>query len=316
MFDPVSSLPAAGALAARFGAGGPDPDQNLRMVASTSTDCWTRPASAWEPRVKPCSTAGSRWRSGCSARPSATCTTTVMDRSSSSPPSSPSPMPNGSARPLPKWSAPTPPMATCPRRRRRPRRARVLDRHGDTARARWPRRIAAGQESARRCSEPANWWTVGDRTELEVTLRLADLAGERTGAVSREDVTAVAGDLAVRLGFEGRERTISASARRSPTSAAALSTDADSQAELSARLIGATAGPVVSTVLRSIGEHWDGSGHPSQLAGSQIPIAARIIAVATALVAGAGRSNRSKRSRVLATTPAWFAAAQELVRQR
>jgi HD-GYP domain-containing protein (c-di-GMP phosphodiesterase class II) len=41
----------------------------------------------------------------------------------------------------------------------------------------------------------------------------------------------------------------------------------------------------VAKAVRHTHEHWDGSGYPDGLSGSEIPIAARITAVAEALVA-------------------------------
>ena len=93
-------------------------------------------------------------------------------------------------------------------------------------------------------------------------------------------------------------------------------------AEETARLIGATAGPTVSAVLRAVGEHWDGSGQPDGVAGADIPVAARIIAVAIALVTGretAGPVGALEEITALSGTrfdPTVVRAAEELVRQR
>jgi hypothetical protein len=153
-------------------------------------------------------------------------------------------------------------------------------------------------------------------TELEVTLRLADLAGERAGAMSRQDVVAVAGDLAVRLGFEGRERTLVRFCAEIGDIGAALSSEPDSHSELAARLIGATAGPTVSSVLLAVDEHWDGTGQPNGLAGGQIPVSARIIAVATALISASFDINTLEAQSGTRFDPTVIAAAKELVKQR
>jgi response regulator RpfG family c-di-GMP phosphodiesterase len=72
----------------------------------------------------------------------------------------------------------------------------------------------------------------------------------------------------------------------------------------------------VSAVLRSVGEHWDGNGHPGDLAGAQIPIAARIIAVATALVAGRYAIEPIQALAGTRFDPTVVGAAEELVKQR
>jgi len=153
-------------------------------------------------------------------------------------------------------------------------------------------------------------------TELEVTLRLAGLAGERSGAMSRPEIVATAADLAVRLGFEGRERTMIRFCAEVGDIGAALSSEPGEYAELAARLIGATAGPTVSAALRAVGEHWDGSGLPDGLAGAQIPDAARIVAVATALVASSFDIDVLEPLAGTHYDPTVIAAAKEMVKQR
>ena len=153
-------------------------------------------------------------------------------------------------------------------------------------------------------------------TELEVTLRLADLAGERAGATSRQELVGVAGDLAVRLGFEGRERTLVRFCAEIGDIGSALSGEHDAHAEHAARLIGATAGPTVSSVLLAVDERWDGSGQPNGLAGKEIPVAARIIAVAGALIAAQFDIQQLEAESGTHFDPTVIAAAKELVNQR
>jgi hypothetical protein len=153
-------------------------------------------------------------------------------------------------------------------------------------------------------------------TELEVTLRLADLAGERADGIPRHEIAAIAGELATRLGFEGRERILVRFCAEVADIGAALSTDPTAYAALAARVLDATAGPAVALILHSIHEHWDGSGQPGELQGAQIPIAARIIAVAEALVAAKLKPDALQTLSGTRLDPTVVAAAVDLVRQR
>ncbi len=153
-------------------------------------------------------------------------------------------------------------------------------------------------------------------TELEVTLRLASLAGEREGAQPRQEVATVASDLAARLGFEGRERLFVRFCAEVADIGSALSVDDGGRAELATKLLGATAGPSVALALRSVSEHWDGTGTPDGASGVDIPAPARIIAVAEALVASSYSMERIERGAGTAYDPTVVAAAAELVRAR
>ncbi len=62
------------------------------------------------------------------------------------------------------------------------------------------------------------------------------------------------------------------------------------------RLIERAVEPEVAEVVRTHHERWDGNGYPAGLAGEQIPIAARIVAVADAYLAM--REDRPYRQRV------------------
>jgi hypothetical protein len=155
-------------------------------------------------------------------------------------------------------------------------------------------------------------------TELEVTLKLAELAAERDGAVSRDEVAALAHDIAYRLGFEGRERSlVRFCAAVADIGRVVLDGAADSEApELAAVLLSATAGPTVAAVLRAVGAHWDGSGSPEGLRGSDIPVASRIIAVAEALVASGYAIEQLESQSDSRFDPTVVRAAIELARQR
>ena len=51
------------------------------------------------------------------------------------------------------------------------------------------------------------------------------------------------------------------------------------------RIIGGSVDPGVAQVVRAHHERWDGSGYPAGLAGADIPLAARVVAVADAFLA-------------------------------
>jgi hypothetical protein len=155
-------------------------------------------------------------------------------------------------------------------------------------------------------------------TELEVTLKLAELAAEREGAVARDEVATIAHDIALRLGFEGRERSlVRFCAAVADIGRVVLDGAAESEApEVAAVLLSATAGPTVAAVLRATGAHWDGTGSPEGLRGPDIPIAARIIAVAEAVVAAGYNTESLESGSDTRFDPTVVRAAIELVRQR
>jgi putative nucleotidyltransferase with HDIG domain len=62
------------------------------------------------------------------------------------------------------------------------------------------------------------------------------------------------------------------------------------------QIIAGSVDPGVAQVVRAHHERWDGSGYPAGLAGSQIPLAARVVAVADAYLAM--REERPYRKRV------------------
>ena len=62
------------------------------------------------------------------------------------------------------------------------------------------------------------------------------------------------------------------------------------------RIIGQAVEPGVAQVVRAHHERWDGSGYPAGLAGAEIPLAARVVAVADAYLAM--REERPYRKRI------------------
>lgn len=122
-------------------------------------------------------------------------------------------------------------------------------------------------------------------TELEVMLRLADLADAEHGAPARDDVAQFASDVAARLGFEPREQLLVRFCARVARIGSAVTADSDDLHDTTARLVTATAGTAVAEVLGALDAHWDGTGTPAGLAGSDIPAVARVVAVAEAMAA-------------------------------
>ena len=137
-------------------------------------------------------------------------------------------------------------------------------------------------------------------TELEVTLRLIEHVGKTKVTIDREAVARVAADLAGRLGFEyadriqvrfvahvadiGRVRGSAAGDDPADANEPAVDVERDHPG-IGAAFLSATAGTAVAKAVRHTHEHWDGSGFPDGLSGNDIPIAARITAVAEVLVA-------------------------------
>lgn len=142
--------------------------------------------------------------------------------------------------------------------------------------------------------------TLTSTTELDVALRMLeaierqDPAGEGHGA----RVALHAAELAQKLGFDGHERAQIRFAAHLhdigkiglPVTAMHLSDDMDAEAtELyrshpshGADYLRVSAGNEVAASVRAHHERWDGTGFPDALTGMDIPVAARIIAVADA----------------------------------
>ena len=158
---------------------------------------------------------------------------------------------------------------------------------------------------------------VATATGLDVTLRLAQLAAERTGATTRDEVAEVATKLAMRLDLESREQLlVRFCAAVSDIGAALVDSDGSNETEAAATLLDPIAGSTVGTVLRAIGEHWDGSGSPDGVTGAAIPMSARIIAVAQQLVADNYATATIEAGAQTRFDPAIVRAAMELARQR
>jgi len=102
-----------------------------------------------------------------------------------------------------------------------------------------------------------------------------------------------------------RARRVAAFARRGPRVAAELvETRATRGAEIVERL---GFGPGVTGAVRSLDEHWDGSGQPRGLAGAGIPLLARIMGIAQTLeVFAAVDGPRAAVDAVLARSGRWF----------
>jgi hypothetical protein len=182
------------------------------------------------------------------------------------------------------------------------------------------RELAGRAEAAARQEERSTVLGAGElvkslasATELEVTMRLAQVAAEREGATARDEV---ASELAVRLGFEGRERLLVRFCATVSDIGSALVDEGDDHSEVVSALLGPLAGRAVGAVLRAIDEHWDGSGRPDGLAGSAIPVSARIIAVADQLVADGYATTALEAGAETRFDPTVVRAAMELAQQR
>lgn len=150
--------------------------------------------------------------------------------------------------------------------------------------------------------------TLAATTELEVLLRMVEVVEQqRPGSAGRgARVAEIAGRLAQHLGFEGIERSqIRLAAHLHEIGKISLppelladpeQLDADQLAgyrrypELGAEYLRVSGGPEVSLAVRHAEERWDGTGYPDGLAADDIPIGARIVAVA-ATVEGLGRGH-------------------------
>ncbi|MBW3657193.1 MAG: HD domain-containing protein [Actinobacteria bacterium] len=143
--------------------------------------------------------------------------------------------------------------------------------------------------------------TLAATTELEVLLRLVGAVEQHRphGSGRGERVADIAGRLAQHLGFEGLERSrIRLAAHLHEIGKVSLAEDVvtapgqltDEQLavyrrypELGAEYLRVSGGAEVSLAVRHHQERWDGGGYPDGLAAEDIPIGARIIAVAIAV---------------------------------
>ena len=151
--------------------------------------------------------------------------------------------------------------------------------------------------------------------ELAATIEIADLVDEfdPRGDHSRR-VSAYASELARELQLEPAEVGATGLAGRlhdigkAHWGSDAFDTSADvheeAQAqhpERGAQMIRSSAGPLVGSIVRGHHERWDGAGYPDGLSGAEIPIGARVLAVAhmydDLAVAGIGASDIEQRLR-------------------
>lgn len=157
---------------------------------------------------------------------------------------------------------------------------------------------------------------ISSTTELEAALHILGYVEERSAApVSGEEVAEVAADLAWELGFEGPARTtIQLAAHLHGLGKASLPVEAmDDDGELSPDLLalhrshparGADylrplAGTDVAEAVQWHRERWDGSGFPDGLRGDEIPMAARIIAIARSFTEAGGVPGGEQAMRAL-----------------
>jgi response regulator RpfG family c-di-GMP phosphodiesterase len=163
--------------------------------------------------------------------------------------------------------------------------------------------------------------TMATDSELEVTLRLAQMASQADAGRDAGKVAAIAYEIANRMGFEGPERMqVRFVAHVANLGLAKLAVDEDDPAwqnhpiEAAAYLM-ATAGPMVAYAVRHAHEHWDGSGFPEGLSGFDIPAAARITAVAQTVLASGFDVEALAAGSGTRFEPAVVEAATELIRE-
>ncbi|MEX1165044.1 MAG: HD domain-containing phosphohydrolase [Nitriliruptor sp.] len=155
--------------------------------------------------------------------------------------------------------------------------------------------------------------TLAATTELEVLLRLVDsVEAQQPNAAGRGPrVGELAARLAQHLGFDGVERSqfrlaghlheigkvsLSGAALEAGESAEGeLAGEYQRYPELGSEYLRVSAGPEVATAVRHHRERWDGTGFPAGSAGEEIPVGARIVAVAVAFDA-AGQRPAKERS--------------------
>ena len=129
-------------------------------------------------------------------------------------------------------------------------------------------------------------------SELDVTLRLAEMASRTRVGTDRLAVANIAYEIAGRIGFEGADRMLVRFVAHVADVGLVRVPGDETDPEYrehpvnGAAYLFATAGPHVAFGVRHSHEHWDGSGFPDGLSGSDIPPSARITAVAEAVHSG------------------------------
>lgn len=127
-------------------------------------------------------------------------------------------------------------------------------------------------------------------SELEVALRLAEMATRNPRGVDRLVIATAANEIAARMGFEGADRMLVRFVAHVADVGMVRTSSDESTPEYrnhpveGAAFLFATAGPLVAYGVRHSHENWDGSGFPDGLSGSDIPPSSRITAVAEAVV--------------------------------
>jgi HD-GYP domain-containing protein (c-di-GMP phosphodiesterase class II) len=143
--------------------------------------------------------------------------------------------------------------------------------------------------------------SLASSTELEAALKLAAHVDETDGYPGSHSsrVADYAGELAKQLGYDGQEfirirlaAMLHDIGKVGLPAGAMMEPPDDGDPEMidrfqqhsvrSDRYAKVSAGPEVSKAIRSHHERWDGNGYPDGLAGEEIPLGARIIAVADA----------------------------------
>lgn len=162
--------------------------------------------------------------------------------------------------------------------------------------------------------------TMATDSELEVTLRLAEMAAQMHSELNPAKVAQIAFEIATGMGFEGPERMqIRFVAHVANLGLARVPAEGGDDTGTThpleaATYLMATAGPLVAYAVRHCREQWDGSGFPEGLAGSDIPTASRVTAVAQAVFEGGYRPEVLTAGAGTAFDPTVVEAAIELLR--
>jgi GGDEF domain-containing protein len=156
-------------------------------------------------------------------------------------------------------------------------------------------------------------------TQLEVTMRLVELAESMAGdGPRRVEVAYVASEIASAVGFDSAERSVVRMvAHVAEIGRVTIADPAASDREhpaAGAKLLASTAGAAVAAGVRHHHEQWDGGGFPDGLAGNAIPAAARITAVADALVRYRYDVGQLRADAGIRFDPTLVDAVEELVR--
>jgi hypothetical protein len=156
-------------------------------------------------------------------------------------------------------------------------------------------------------------------TQLEVTMRLVELAEQMAGGGPRRvEVAFVASEVASAVGFDPAERSVvrmvAHVAEIGRVTVADPATSDRDHPEAGARLLAASAGAAVADGVRHHHEQWDGNGFPDGLAGTEIPAASRITAVADALVRFRYDVTQLRADSGIRFDPTLVDAVEELVR--